>query len=349
MSEIVTEILDSSIQDVKEDLKRGFEQLARDQIVSYVRRWGGPTSDAVLDPAIEYFMCPKIEGVVGFRRSFKCAVVLGDPICALEARNALTLAFHEFAKAEDLSVIYIAASHSFTQWAMEHVCSSCIGLGEIVNYDPAEDPRQRSGTQGSLVRRKVKRAIREGVSIHELKRGDVELEKQVEEVGVKWLQSRKGPQIHISNVHLFEDCEGKRWFYAFFGGKMIGSISLNRLEALQGWLINHLMVLPEAPVGTSELLFTSILETLNQEGCRYATVGFILAKQLREIRGFGKFSSFLAKFMIEIARKVYDLDGLHTFWGKFHPKKEPSYLLFSRKKIGFKELLGVSRATNGPI
>lgn len=324
-------------------------ELKRTEIVEFVRRWGGPASDAVLDPVIEYFSDPEISGVVGYRKTAHCAVVYGDPICSQKDLPSLAKAFHAFADQQGFSIVYLAASQEFARWAIQHVCGALIEFGEELFYDPSCDPRKRTGNNGSLVRRKVKRAIKEGVEIHEYLGSNSAIESQIEQMGAHWLKSRRGPQIHISNVYLFDDRYGKRWLYAKQGEQVIGSISLNLLESKQGWLINHLMVIPEAPNGTSELLFTTALEMLAKEGCRFATVGMINAKDLGEIVGLSRLSTFVARLAFKIARKIFHLDGLHTFWGKFHPEHKPSYLLFSRSKVGFREVLAISRATNAPL
>ena len=321
----------------------------RAHIVNCVRRWGGATSDAVLDPAIEYYQASGISGFIGYRRAFNCAVVFGDPVCAAEDKLLLAEAFHQHAKSLNWSIVYVGASHVFAERAIGSLCGALVEFGEELVFDPSCDPRKRTGTNGSLVRRKVKRAIREGVSVHEYLENDLALERAIEEIGVIWLSARKGLQIHISNVHLFSDRQGKRWFYAKQGEKIIGSISLNRLQAHDGWLINHLMAIPDAPHGTSEHLLTSVLEILDREGCRYASVGMISAKQLGQIVGLGRFSTVFARFAFAFARRIFDLDGLNTFWKKFHPNTQPSLLLFSSSKVGIREMLGISRAMNGPI
>ncbi len=336
----------SAIQQVAESPA---PQLSRTELVELVRKWGGPTSDAVLDPLIEYFIDPSISGFVGYRKAMDCAVVYGDPICSLEDRPRLTHAFHSFAEGQGVSIVYLAASQDFSQWAIQNVCGALIEFGEELYLDPSCDPRKRTGNNGSLVRRKVRRAMKEGVEVHEHLSSDLAIESAIEEMGAQWLKSRRGPQIHISNVYLFDDRYGKRWFYAKHGDRIIGSISLNLIESKKGWLINHLMVIPEAPGGTPELLFTTALEVLASEGCRFATVGMINAKELGQIVGLSKLSCFVARFAFKIARKVFHLDGLHTFWGKFHPEHRPSYLLFSRSKVGLREIVGISRATNAPL
>lgn len=316
-------------------------------IVEMVRRWGGATTDAVLDPSMQYFTLPNISGMIGYRLKARCAIVFGDPICAAADRGILAEGFHRYMEDQGNTVVYIAVSQDYAYWAIEHVCNTLVEFGEELTLDPSCDPRKNTGTHGSLVRRKVKQAVREGVTVHEHLTCDPIIERAMEGVGEEWLKSRKGPQIHISDIYLFDDRAGKRWFYAKRGDSIVGTISLNQLQARSGWLINHLMITDEAPNGTPELLVVSALEALDKEGCRYATVGMVTVNELGEIVGLSKFSTWLARSVFKVAKKVAHLDGLNTFWGKYHPKSQPMYLLFSRNRVGIRELLGLKNALYG--
>lgn len=322
---------------------------SRTYIVECVRRWGGSTTDAVLDPAMQHFIHPGIDGFIGYRPEMGCAIIFGDPICSPSDRETLTKAFHQFADEKGYRVIYIAASKDFAHWAINRVCGTIIEFGQELVFNPPIDPRKNTGAYGSLVRRKAKQASREGVSIHEYIPHDPAIESAIEQVKVDWLKSRNGFQIHISNVYLFTDCYGKRWFYAKQGDRVIGMIALNQLQAKNGWHLNHLMVVPGAPNGVHELLMAHALETLEKEGCAFATVGSIASAELGEIQGLGAFGKKIAKGVFMLASKVMNLQGLTTFWGKFHPKSQPSYLIFSRKRIGIRELLGLKKAMNNKL
>ena len=322
-------------------------QSDNDRVVEMVRRWGGCTTDAVLDPAMKFFSTPDVEGIVSYRPEWGCAVVYGDPICAPENMATLATAFHRFTKAENRVVVYIATSKAFAYWAVEKVCSSLVEFGRELILDPSMDPRKRTGDNASLVRRKVKQAAREGVVVHEYKGNDPALEREIVQVGDQWLQGRKGHQVHISDVYLFDNRPGKRWIYGKRGDKIVAVLTLNRLDEQKGWLLNHLMITPDAPNGTSELLVVTALEILEKEGCRFVTVGTVTVPELGEIIGLGKFSTWLARSGFKAATKVVHLDGLYTFWGKYAPESRPAYLLFSRKRIGFREILGLKNALYG--
>ncbi len=323
------------------------EKNERSRIVELVRRFGGCTTDAVLDPSMQFFELQGTSGFISYRLKAGCVVIFGDPVCSEKDKVALATAFHNFAKEKNKRVVYIAASEPYTKWAIEHVCKVAVQFGEEFILDPLCDPRKNTGTHGSLVRRKVKSALREGVTIHEYVTKDREVEKAIEEVGEQWLKSRRGPQVHISNVYLFEDRIGKRWLYAKKDDKIIGIICLNQLEAYQGWLLNHLMNVPGVPSGTSELLVVSALETLAKEGCRFATVGIVAGSELENIMGLSKPLTWLPCGAFKLVTKAIGIDGLNTFWGKFHPRNKPLYLLFSHNHLGLREVLALKSALNG--
>ena len=203
----------------------------RSSIVELMRRHGGFTADAVLDPSTEYFHYEGISGFVGYRAQLGCAIVFGDPVCAPSDRDQLATAFHRFADSKGYKVIYICASQDYAYWAINNVCGSLVEYGVELFFAPPSDPRKKTGSYGSLVRRKTKQAAREGVSIHEYISHNAATEEAIEELKECWLKSRRGPQIHISNPHLFKDKHGKRWFYAKNGDLPIGVIVLNRWKA----------------------------------------------------------------------------------------------------------------------
>lgn len=314
----------------------------RHYIVKCIRKWGNAASDAVLDSTTKIFQSPDIEGVVGYRLEANCIVVLGDPICAPAEMYKLALAFHKHFEA--YRIIYLFVSENFGRWALNNVCKIMLEYGEELIVDPLSAPLE--GAKGSLARRKSRHAQNEGATVIEYTGCDEVLEKHIENVGDKWLQGRQGPQIYISHVRLFADRMGKRWFYASYKGSVVGVVMLSRLEAKQGWLLNRLMITPQAPHGTSELLVTSVIEALKAQGCHVLTFGVVPLGQLGTIDGFGRSFSWLLRQAFRIAQWIFRLEGKKTFWGKFQPTAERSFLLFGRSRIGLKEIQALTRALN---
>lgn len=319
---------------------------SKDEILQCMRRWGHASSDALLGSSVEYFTLPNIDGLIGYRKEHECFIAFGDPVCPSKNRTELTLGFHHFAKQMGLNLIYISASKSFVEWSLKNVCQTAIEFGEELTIDPHADPRQKTGVNASLVRRKVRHALNEGVSFHEYTPNNNAIEEAMNQVGLAWLKNRRGPQVFISEVSLFTNRLGKRWFYASQKGKIVGVATLHQLQEKQGWLLNHIMMTPDASHGISELIVVNILELLANEGCNYVTFGSVPARQLGKIYGLGSFSKKLATVIYQVARKYFHLDSRKVFWEKFHPETQPTYLLFSQPRIRIKELFGLVNALN---
>lgn len=315
-------------------------------ILDYVRKWGGAASDAVLDPQCQAFTVPNIEGMIGYRVEFSSAIVFGDPVCPPQQIKDLTLAFHTYCQQQKWSIIYITTSEEFAKWAINNICKTSVEFGEELIIDPHADPRAREGVQASLVRRKVKHALREGASVKEYLSNDPLLEDQIEQVGQTWLKARQGPQVHISHVRLFDNRLGKRWFYAEQNERLVGVLLLNQLQAHQGWLLNHLMHTPDAPHGTPELLVVSALEKLAEEGCHYVTFGSVPGEKLGHIVGVGSSTNWFMRVIFQIAKTVFGLQGRKKFWEKFHPESKKSYLLFSQSGLSIREIISLIKSLN---
>jgi lysylphosphatidylglycerol synthetase-like protein (DUF2156 family) len=320
--------------------------MEQEEIVKQVRRWGGPASNAVLDESTMIFSHPDIDGIIGYRIELGAAIVYGDPICPPSETEKIVKAFHEFCEQSNLSIIYITASQTFADLSMNKTCHGLVQFGHEVIMDPYHDPRALTGDHASLVRRKVRHAEHENVLCIEYVRPDAKIEKEMEEVAAIWLKARSGPQIYLSHVSLFSNREGKRWFYAHKNHKVVGVIVLNQLIEKKGWLMNHLMITPDAPHGTPELLVTSAIDTLRVEGCRYVTCGSVPSCDLPTIIGPGKVGAWITRQVFAVSRKVFNLSSRMKFWEKYAPYTVPSYLLFSRPHISLKDIWAILRAMN---
>jgi len=192
----------------------------------------------------------------------------------------------------------------------------------------------------------VNNALRAGIGVHEYVDLNPALEQAIEHVGIAWLKGRQGPQLYLAQVRLFAERKGKRWFYAQHGESIVGALLLNQVEVRQGWLVQFLMTTPEAPIGTSEQLVISALNTLRDEGCHFLSFGAAQGQKLGEIMGLGIISAWLARTAFKVFKKVFHLDKRRRYWRKFRPHTEPAYLVFSASRVGFREIFGVMRALN---
>lgn len=309
-------------------------------MIELVRGFGGSNCDAVLDPCCSHFSIPEIEGVIGYKFVANCAIVFGDPVCKNDQKFLLAKAFEEFCK--NRNIIYVAATEGFEK----SLSYPSIDFGNELILDPFDDPKSKTGPSACLLRRKIKHAQKEGLTIKEYREKNLQLEEAIEEVGKNWLASRKGPQIYISHVRLFDDRLGKRWFFALLKDKIVGVVVLNELQSKKGWHLNHLMDIPSAPGGTCELLVNSVIETLKEENCHYLSFGTVPRRSAPFITGFSRFRMFLMKSAYNVLKKILKIEGRQKFWEKFDPQIGRSFLLIRRPKVGLREIIAIFRALN---
>lgn len=317
-----------------------------EELLELVRLYGSCTTDAVLDRDCHLFRVPSIEGFISYKLDNQVAVIFGDPIAPPSQRIELATFFYQFAEEHKYKVIYVVASESFAEKSRKVFGSAYIEFGEELLLNPMNNPMNLTGERASLLRRKVKHAIKEGVEVEPYLDYNEELEEKLLKVSDQWLQSRKGPQVHISHVDLFENRSGKRWFWAARKGQVVGVVVLNKLENFGGWLLNHLMVLPDAPHGTAELIVMRALESLEKEGCNKVTVGAVPGQELGKIVGLSKSSTWIARWGFKMAKKVFKLEGRKKFWEKFNPETRGSYLIFQQSEITYQTVTGLFKALN---
>lgn len=314
-------------------------------LINKVRQWGGPTSDAQLDPLCKHFTCPTIEGAIGYRLHSGCALAFGDPLCAPSDRQALVHAFHEFCEKEGCNVIYIIVSEEFAKECVGDSCKVLLEFGEELTLNPTRiDPKE--GPEGRLLRNRVRHASKEGVEVLEVTHPDAELERAIEDVGNQWLASRHGPQIYTSHLRFFEDQPGKRCFYARQGSRIVGALLLHRLESRGGWLLVNEVTVPDAPKGTPELLIAATLEQLQREECGYVTFGPVTNNAIGEIVGLSRPVRWLVRTSFKFSNRFFHLGGKNQFWRKFQPERRPCYLLMKETRFGCAEVRSVMHGLN---
>jgi lysylphosphatidylglycerol synthetase-like protein (DUF2156 family) len=175
---------------------------------------------------------------------------------------------------------------------------------------------------------------------------DPALEARAEEACGEWLNARHGAQMYLAKPRLFTDRPGRRWFLAERGGRVVGLLSLLRVNFFGCRdLINLVFATPEAPRHTSDLLVTAALRTLREEGTRLLCLGIAPRAELGRIEGFGGGSGFLARRTYRLASTLLHPHGKAVFWEKFGVfRRESLYLLFKPPRVGLREVYAIFHA-----
>ncbi|MDB4969822.1 MAG: hypothetical protein JWN44_5511 [Myxococcales bacterium] len=316
-------------------------------VTDEVIAWGNTVSGALLDGDCGHFRVEGIDGLIGYRAGLRCAVVMGDPVCAEADKPRLAAAFRDWCRARGWTTVYVVTSEGFSRWAID-AGMAAVSFGEELVLDPMHDAQ--AGSTGRELRKKINRAKKAGLAVSEYvpsTLADHDLERAMEAVATSWLDARRGPQIYIARLDLFGQPRGKRWFYARHGERIVGALSMNRLDAREGWLIDHLVCTPDAPQGITEILVVEALAALRKDGCRYATFGAAPGRSLGDVAGFGALSEKLARAVFSGAGRVFHLDARTRYRQKFQAvRSDPAYILFDPPSVGVREVVGIMRAFN---
>lgn len=321
--------------------------IERQRMIGLIRKWGDVNADGLLDESCQIFSIHGVEGFIGYKIESSNAVVFGDPVCAPEEKPLFAHAFQNYCESQKIGIVYAIVSQEFADWALKNLsAATSIEFGEKFILDPQNNPLDKSGPKAVLVRKKVKHAIKEGITVKEYLTQDPHIEQGINEVADEWLQKRHGPQIFLSHLNLFKDRVGKRYFYAEQRGKIIGLIVLNAMQAKNGWMLNNLMISLGSPNGLSELLVVTALQTVGTEGSQHVVVGPLVGYQLGKIVGMGEIKATMTRWLFKFLKVVFRLEGQRTFWTKFQHNIEGCYIIFPKNNLGFMSIKALLQALN---
>lgn len=341
----------SSVANVPLAIERFWpDDLAPEEICRHraelVSMFGGPASNVLLDPRSECFEEAGIRGAIAFRRFGHCAVALGDPVSPRADAIELAEAFRSYCTDRGWHSIHaVVGSHMAAHFRRANLGLIEFGVEQIVRLEP---------TGGSSyirdLRKKLKRARQAGLDIAEYRPGyqpDAALEAAMKNLARDWLANRRGPQTYWATIDLFRARGITRWFCGLVEGKLVGVLSLLELRNRDGYLMEHILWHPDAPVGTSELLITRATETLAAEGCRIASFGPAPAPELGEVSGFSSPTQTLAHWIYRHCCRIFTLDSKVLYRQKFRPSAtEPLYLAFDPPRLRLDTLRALARVFN---
>lgn len=296
---------------------------------AYVQRWGNHASIPLVERPCALYIPDGIDGVIGYHERKKSRIVFGDPLCNDSNKNLLLESFEDHCRSNKYSALYLNASESFAQYFTQRYSGTVISLGNELIINPQRDLKKETGFYARDLRWKHKKSVRAGISVHEYRGNDLELEQKIEKIGQQWLAQRSGRQACLFSLNLFKNRRGKRWFYAQQQDAIIGILTINEIPAHKGWVMNMLMCTPTAVNSTSAFMLMQVFDVLSSEGCEFFSAGFIPDNQLNKIQGFGAISSWLAHKSYKFCSKLLKLQSKKQFWNQFEPVEKPTYLLSS--------------------
>ena len=176
-------------------------------IEKLIANYGDASNTSWLDERFEMWR-HESGAAVGYVKQDKYAMITGDPLCDRSQYKDVMTAFVKFVQSElRLIPVWMLVSYEVQKILAQQMGWRTLSCTEEQRVDA--DKHQNTNGVGP----KARRVEREGVKIHEVKADDDFIQRADPAIEA-WKASRKGKQIHMTEVRPWVDKEHRRYFAA---------------------------------------------------------------------------------------------------------------------------------------
>jgi len=310
----------------------------RARLLALVRRFGwNATSFQVLEPGYRYFFADA-DACVAYVDTGRAWVAAGAPLAAKARFAEVAAAFCGAARAAGRRACFFATEDRFTT----RVPLRALLVGEQPVWEPAfwdavlrESPSLREQLRRARAKGVRVRAIE--IEAHPPGAARAPLHDAMANVIMRWEKTRElAPLGFLARVDPLALLPDRRLFVAERAGAPVGLLAVAPIYGRNGWLVQNLLRGPDAPNGTSEVLFDFAMREARACGCALVTLGLAplagrVPPPLRLARRAGS--------------SLYDFEGLHAFKAKLRPSRwDAAYLSFPEETAAARAILDVLAA-----
>jgi len=273
-----------------------------------------------ITPGAQTWTMPGIDGAIIYGKFGRVWLAAGDPIGKPEDIKALTKGFMAAASGARRIAAFVPATESFARIGVETGLSA-IKIGAAPYFDLRHwQPR---GNCAKKLRAGVNRALRGGVRVVLIESFDGELRKETVDLCLKWLSTRRAEATFgwLLALDPFLNADRKKVFAARDeDNRLVGLLAASPIPARDGWYLEDVLRVPDAPQGTADLLVFEALQQLKAAGATMATLGTApLATE--GVDGVSTRDHPVIERALSLASKrlsaFYDFEGVRRFKGKF--------------------------------
>nr|POF26272.1 aspartate--trna ligase, cytoplasmic [Quercus suber] len=300
-----------------------------------IANYGDASNTSWLEPKFEIWRDEHTGAAIGFVPQDGFAITIGNPLCHTNQYIKTIGAYLRYIKKERrLKTLWLlggprveeALANRF-DWRTFSVAAE--QRVDLENITAAQDPE---------IQRKIRHAEKEGVKVHDVMLGtDVpqDFKDKIDARVQDWLKGRKGKQVHLTDVHPWQDSAHRQYHYCVNKeGTIVSLVILAQLSPENGWQVKFSLEFPGAPNGAIEQNVMHALKAAAATGA--TTITF----------GGGASSKFTAGHNLKGARvkvlsRAYqaiatDLKLLNKseFREKFGAKDDPIYICYPPHGLG---------------
>ncbi|KXT16314.1 hypothetical protein AC579_3767 [Pseudocercospora musae] len=243
-------------------------------IEKLIANYGDASNTSWLEPKFEHWRDPHTGAAVGFVPHEGFAITIGDPLCH-QSQYAKTIGgyLRYIKKERRLKPLWLLCGS-----AAEEVLANKFDWRTLsVAAEQRLDPNNNPAAHDPEIQRKCRHAEKEGVKVHDIPLGTAVPDDVKEKIDGRiqdWLKNRKGKQVHLTDVHPWQDVEHRQYHYTTTkDGQICGLVILAQLSPDHGWQVKFALDFPGAPSGAIELLVLHALKAAGQTGATSVTFG----------------------------------------------------------------------------
>ncbi|KAH8681279.1 hypothetical protein BX600DRAFT_446163 [Xylariales sp. PMI_506] len=295
-------------------------------IEKLIANYGDASNTSWLDDRFEIWRHPN-GGAVGFsRHADKFAMTIGDPLCDESQYVDVISAYVRYIERDlKLTPVWMLVSEQIQEiLARNHKWRtlSC-----------TEEQRVDSDNHMEPDKQNFRRVEREGIKISEVELSDEFIHRADESIE-EWKASRKGKQVHLTEIQPWIDRDHRRYFAAERDSKVLGLVVLAQLAPRHGWQCKWALDFPSAPNGTIEVLVEKALSSVTGD----VTFGVGVSEKLTPgSQLHGVRAKFLAN-TYDVIVKSLSLGRKAGFRQKFGVIGEQVYICYPRYGVGIQDL-----------
>lgn len=287
----------------------------------------------VLEPGLSVWS--KNEARIAYADRGGYWVAVGGPLCAAEDTLLVARAFRESARKAGRKVVFFGVTRPLVERLEHDFDSLLVGLAAV--WNPAEWQQVVAGS-GKL-RNRLSKAKRSGIVVRLIDSNEVAegtpLRHRFVEIVDAWADRKALPPMgFMVTLELFQHAERRRYFVVESGGIVHGFAVCVPIYGRNGWLLEDMMMQPEAPGGCGESLVDAVMCRLRDEGAEVVSLGMVALAGL-DAEQNPKNHRFLTALLRVCARtmgRLYNWEGLYRFRDKMKPSAwEPVYIVAGGK------------------
>lgn len=298
---------------------------AQPALEKLIANYGDASNTSWLDDRFEVWRHPS-GAAVGYVKQDKFAMITGDPLCDKKQYKEVCEAFVKFVTHElHLTPMWMLVSYDIQRILAHELSWRTLSCTEEQRVD-SDKARPNAGA-------KARRVEREGVKIHEVK-ADADFIARADPAIEEWKSSRKGKQVHLTEVRPWVDPDHRRYFAAEKDGKVLAMVVLHQLAPRHGWQVKWALDFPGSVNGAIEVLIENALSSVTGQ----VTFGVGVSEKLtpgEHLHGIR------ARFLASTYHSIVDNLGLRRkadFRSKFGALGEEVYICYPKHGVGLRDL-----------